>query len=66
MKHYYKNIQGWFGARELYRAVVGEFESGSRFVEIGAWKGQSTAFMAVEIINSGKQIEFNVVDTWQG
>ena len=36
------------------------------FVEIGTWKGKSAAFMAVEIINSGKDIKFDCVDTWQG
>jgi len=36
------------------------------FVEIGSWKGKSAAFMAVEIINSGKNIKFDCVDTWEG
>jgi SAM-dependent methyltransferase len=36
------------------------------FVEVGSWKGQSAAFMAVEIANSGKNIQFDCVDTWQG
>jgi cephalosporin hydroxylase len=36
------------------------------FVEIGTWKGKSAACMAVEIINSGKDIKFDCVDTWQG
>lgn len=66
MKHFYKELQGWFGARELYRAVVKRSEQNARFVEVGAWKGQSAAFMAVEIINSEKDIEFHVVDTWEG
>ena len=36
------------------------------FVEVGSWKGRSAAFMAVEIINSGKNIKFDCVDTWEG
>lgn len=36
------------------------------FVEVGAWKGKSSAFMAVEIINSGKNIKFDCIDTWEG
>ena len=36
------------------------------FVEVGTWKGKSAAFMAVEIKNSGKNIKFDCVDTWQG
>lgn len=66
MRHFYSKIQGWFGAKELYRAVVDIFGNGAHFVEIGAWKGQSAAFMAVEIINSNKDITFDVIDTWQG
>lgn len=36
------------------------------FVEVGTWLGKSAVFMAVEIINSGKNIRFDCVDTWQG
>jgi predicted O-methyltransferase YrrM len=66
MKHFFQNIQGWFGFDGLYQQRVHGVESPAHFVEIGAWKGKSTAFMAVEIINSGKDIKFDVVDTWAG
>ena len=46
--------------------MVKSFPSGSKFVEIGSWKGKSSAFMAVEIANSHKNIEFYCIDTWQG
>jgi len=36
------------------------------FVEIGSWRGKSSAFMAVEIANSGYNIQFDCVDTWRG
>lgn len=36
------------------------------FVEIGSWRGRSSAFMAVEIANSGFDIQFDCVDTWKG
>lgn len=36
------------------------------FVEVGTWRGRSAAYMAVEIVNSGKNIRFDCVDTWQG
>lgn len=39
---------------------------GGRFVEVGSWYGRSTAFMAVQIVNSGKKIELIAVDTWKG
>jgi len=36
------------------------------YVEIGSWRGRSTAYMCVEIANSGKNIKFDAVDTWAG
>jgi len=48
----------------LYRTMVHNFDSGSHFVEIGCWKGQSASFMGVEINNSGKSIKFDCVDHW--
>jgi predicted O-methyltransferase YrrM len=35
-------------------------------VEVGTWKGRSAAFMAVEIALSGRAIDFDCVDTWEG
>jgi hypothetical protein len=35
-------------------------------VEVGCWKGQSIAYLGVEIINSGKDIRIFAVDTWKG
>jgi hypothetical protein len=46
--------------------MVNEHASGSHFVEVGAFYGKSAAYMAVEIANSGKKIQFDVVDTWRG
>ena len=66
--HFYKNIQGWFnsGQRKLYEHQVLQGTDGSHFVEVGAWKGKSTSYMGIEILNSGKNIKFDVVDTWLG
>lgn len=66
MNHFYKTIHGWMDFEDIYAQAVRRAESGAVFVEVGAWRGRSAAFMAVEIINSHKQIEFHVVDTWQG
>lgn len=41
-------------------------KDGDHYVEIGAWKGRSAAFMATEILNSGKRVKFGVIDTWGG
>lgn len=67
LNHFWHRIQGWPNQLPgLYQDVVSKFPDGSHFVEVGAWKGASTAAMAVEIINSGKNIKFDVVDTWLG
>lgn len=66
MQHIFQNIDGWFNYISLYHQVVSQASHGAHFVEVGAWKGRSTSFMAVEIANSNKQIKFDVVDTWAG
>jgi SAM-dependent methyltransferase len=67
MEHYYQNIgEDWFTYPNLYKSMVEKFGDGSRFVEVGSWKGRSSVYMAVEIINSGKKIKFDCVDTWEG
>tara|TARA_R110000824_G_scaffold208345_2_gene393927 strand:+ start:168 stop:926 length:759 start_codon:yes stop_codon:yes gene_type:complete len=68
MKHYYKDLEGWWGDADaaLYAKMVDRFNSGSHFVEIGSFKGRSSSCMAVEIINSSKDIRFDCVDTWLG
>jgi len=67
MEHFYQNIQGFDdGIPPVYHAMVQQFPTGSHFVEVGSWKGKSAAFMTVEIINSGKDIKFDCVDTWLG
>ena len=62
MDHFYQNIEGWCNFYDLYQEMVRRFPSGSHFVEVGSWKGHSAAFMAVEIVNSGKDIRFDIVD----
>ena len=69
MNHIYDQPQfgeNWFSYPNLYKKMVEKFPSGSKFVEIGSWKGKSSAYMAVEIANSYKNIEFSCVDTWEG
>ena len=64
MEHFYQNIQGWFSFAGIYSDQVKLAQDGAHFVEVGAWLGKSTAFMGVEIINSGKKIKFDVIDIW--
>jgi hypothetical protein len=67
IEHFYQTIgEDWFPYTNFYKSIVERFDSGSKFVEVGSWKGRSAAFMAVEINNSGKDIKFDCVDTWKG
>ena len=66
MEHFYKNLgEDWFTYPNLYKMVVDKFPTNSHFVEVGVWKGMSAAYMAVEIINSGKDIKFDCIDNWE-
>jgi hypothetical protein len=67
MEHFWTQIHGWDdGIPPVYQDMVRQADDGMHFVEVGAWKGRSSAFMAVEIANSGKKIRFDCVDTWEG
>lgn len=66
MKHYYSNIQGWFGYRNLFTKAVRYFPKESHFVEMGCWRGKSSIYLAVEIERSNKKIRLDCVDTWEG
>jgi hypothetical protein len=66
MDHFNTSIQGWFGFHNLYSEIVAKADHGAHFVEVGSWKGKSASYMAVEIINTGKRIRFDCVDTWRG
>lgn len=66
MKHIYENIEGWFDFPKLYKHVVNVSANNAHFVEVGSWLGKSSSFLAVEIINSNKNIKFDCVDTWKG
>lgn len=66
LEHFYQEIQGWTTFEDLYRAIVRTYPNGAHFVEVGVWRGRSSAFMAVEILNSGKNITFDAIDTFDG
>jgi hypothetical protein len=66
MEHFYQSLgENWFTYPNLYSQQVQLAFNGSHFVEVGTWKGMSAAYMAVEIINSGKNIKFDCVDCWE-
>lgn len=68
MEHFYKTFQKFtfFNYQDIYKRMIEEASSDARFAEIGVWKGQSVAYAAVEIINSGKNIKIDAIDTWEG
>ena len=68
MDHFYNDILGHFNYENIYRHMIAFAPENKqeKFVEIGAWKGKSVCYAAVEIINSGKNITIDSVDTWEG
>lgn len=66
MEHFYQNIQGWFNYEDIYDTAVQLAPDNAKFVEIGSWRGKSTAYLGVTIVNSGKNIQVDCVDTWRG
>jgi hypothetical protein len=62
MEHFYESIEGWFTFQQLYQSMVNQATDNSLFIEVGTWKGRSAAFMAVEILKSGKKIKFDCID----
>lgn len=68
MEHFYHDIVGWFTFPKLYSKMVERFPSGSKFLEIGTYAGKSFAYLVVEAINSGKEIEITGLDGfgWEG
>ncbi len=66
MDHIYNQIPGWFDFGNIYSTMVQISPDPAHFVELGTWKGKSASYMCVEIANSGKKIQFDCIDTWDG
>lgn len=68
IEHYADSISGFFAQEdfEFYKKVVNNATDNCHFVEVGSYKGRSSAYMAVEIALSKKSIKFDCVDTWEG
>ena len=64
----HKEIFGWFdaNAEKFYSMMIDRFPDGSRFLEIGAYMGQSTCFMAQEIKRKNRRICFDCIDHFKG
>lgn len=69
MNHIYGEPQfgeNWFSYPGLYSGFVRDCPEGGKIVEVGSWKGKSTAYLGVEVVNSNKNIQVYAVDTWLG
>ena len=64
----YQSIEGWFDFDDIYELALRRCSSRkpARFVEVGAYKGRSTCFMAERLAESGLDVRFDVVDTFAG
>lgn len=59
-------IQGWFTYATLYDEALNRVKKPSTFVEIGCWKGRSSAYMGEQIKRRMLPVEFYAIDTWKG
>jgi predicted O-methyltransferase YrrM len=66
LKPEFNEIPGWFSYQNLYTEIVDKLPNNSNIVEVGAWFGKSTNFLAQKIKESGKKINFTTVDTFKG
>ncbi len=62
----FNEIPGWFSYTDLYDEVVTKVPESSNVVELGAWFGKSTNYLATKIRESNKKINFTTIDTWKG
>lgn len=63
---YSERIPGWFDFADIYDSVVARAGDGAVFVEVGAYLGRSSLYLASRIKQSGKSIRLYVVDRWDG
>jgi hypothetical protein len=66
IKHFYKDIFGWFDFEPVYERFLREIPEGAKVVEIGTFLGRSTSFLVVEAHNLNKGIQIDVIDTFEG
>ena len=62
----FNEIPGWFVYKPLYDKMVENAPFNSTFVEVGAWFGKSTNYLAGKIKESKKNIHFTTIDTFKG
>ncbi len=60
----WQDIPGFFDFMDIYDQAVAEAKEGDELVEVGTFLGKSAAYMALKIQESGKRLQFEVVDSW--
>lgn len=67
IEHYWNHSkfgEQWFTYQDIYDKIIKSIPDGGWIVEVGAWKGASTSYLAVEAQH--KKMKIDVVDTWAG
>ena len=64
----YASIDGWYCAAQaqIFKKFIDTADNNASIVEIGAWKGKSCRHIAQMIKESGKKINYYIVDTFKG
>lgn len=68
LEHYSDSIDGQFTFKQFYRWLTLDLANRTRdphVVEVGSYKGQSTAFLAVELANEFEAPRLDLVDVWR-
>ena len=58
----YKDIQGWFDYSDLFELALKNLNG--TFVEVGCWRGKSSAYLGKIIKESNKNIQLFCIDIW--
>jgi len=67
IQHYWmddKFGEKWFNYQDICKRIVESVPEGGHIVEVGAWKGASKSYLAVEAQH--KKLRIDVVDAWSG
>ncbi len=64
----YQSIEGWFDFDDIYELALRRCSArkSARFVEVGAYKGRSTCYMAERLAERSLDVRFDVVDSFAG
>lgn len=60
-----EQIYGFFGFQQIYDQSLPYINDGDNILEIGAFLGKSTSYMAKRLKEHKKNVKFYVVDLWE-